>query len=196
MTRSSLNIIHWNSRGIRNKIPEIQSIAINTHILCLQETLITSASQFNISGFKHVNLVSSSSNVHGLSTLIHNDYQFSIVDCNALALPSVEVLGIRLYCSLAESLYIFNIYHHPGINTPFSFYRKLFGLSSSYKYVIFLSDFNARHSDWHDFRTDSQGENISRACDAFGLVVLNNGSPTFLSSPNFSSSIIDISIVI
>jgi len=49
MPKSSLNIIYWNARGIRNKIPELQSLANDVHILCLQETLITKANQVNIS---------------------------------------------------------------------------------------------------------------------------------------------------
>jgi len=68
------------------------------------------------------------------------------------------------------------------------------GFSSANNYVLFLGDFNAHHTDWHDSRIDSQGEIISRACDIFNLIVLNDGLPTFLSSPNLSSSVIDLSI--
>jgi len=78
---------------------------------------------------------------------------------------------------------------------PFFFYRKLFDFASTNKYVLFVGDFNAHHSDWHDPRTDSQGENISRVCDAYHLVIANDSSATFLSSPSSSSSVIDLSIV-
>jgi len=56
-----------------------------------------------------------------------------------------------------------------------------------------MGDFNVHHSDRHDPRTDPQGENISRACDSLRLI-MNDGSPTFLSSPDFFSSVIDLSI--
>jgi len=194
MANSSLNVIHWNCRGARNKIPDIQNISNNIHVLCLQETLITLPSQINISCFKHVGLVSDSPSIRGLSTFIRNDYNFSILDCKDFAHPSVEIQEIILHCSLSEPLYIFNIYRHPGTNTPFSFYSKLLGFSSANKYILFLGDFNAHHTDWYDSKTDSQGEAISRACEAFGLIILNDGFPTFLSSPNFSSSVIDLSI--
>jgi len=168
MVRPSLNIIHWNCRDARNKIPEIQSIATNAHIICLQETLITATNQLNIPGFKHVNLISRPPGICGLSIFIRDDFQFSIMDCSTFATPSVEVQGIRLHCPLNEPLYIFNLYHHPGSNTLFSFYRNVFGLSSLYKYIIFLGDFNAHHFDWHDSRVDSQGDSISRVCEALG----------------------------
>jgi len=194
MARPSLNIIHWNCRGARNKIPEIQNIATNAHIICLQETLITATNQLYIPGFNHVALISRPPGIRGLSIFIRDDFQFSTMDCNTFATPSVEVLGIRLYCPLNEPLYIFNLYRHPGSNTPFSFYRNLFGLSSLYKYIIFLGDFNAHHFDWHDSRVDSQGDSISRVCEALGLVIMNDSSPTFLSSLNLASTVIDLTI--
>jgi len=40
---------------------------------------------------------------------------------------------------------------------------------------------------------DLQGEHISRACEDHYLVIMNDGSPTFMFSPNVSS-IIDLSI--
>jgi len=54
-----------------------------------------------------------------------------------------------------------------------------------YSYQICtVGDFNAHHSDWEDQRTDLQGEYISRACEDYHLVIMNDGSPTFMSSPN------------
>jgi len=50
------------------------------------------------------------------------------------------------------------------------------------------------HPDWEDHHTDSQGERISQESEACHLVIMNDGRPTFLSSPSFSSSVIDLSI--
>jgi len=67
-------------------------------------------------------------------------------------------------------------------------------LFSTQKYVLFVGDFNAHHSDWEDQRTDLQGEYISRACEDYYLVIMNDGSPTFIYAPNVSSSTIDLTI--
>jgi len=156
----------------------------------LQETLIISPCQFRITGFKQVSLHSTSSSIRGLCTLIRNDFNYSTLDCNAFSHASVELLGIQLHCSL-DKLHIFNIYRPPNSNTSSSFYSNLFAFALINKYVLFVGDFNVHYSDWEDHRTDSQGEHISWACEAFHLVIINDGSPTFLSS---SSSVIDLSI--
>jgi len=123
--KTSINIIHWNCRGARNKLPEIQGIANNVQVLCLQETLITSSCQFKVNGFKQVNFYSISANIRGLCTLIRDDYNYTNLDCSAFSHPSAEILGTRID-SLDEPVYIFNIYRHPNRNTPSSFYNNLF----------------------------------------------------------------------
>jgi len=84
---------------------------------------------------------------------------------------SVEIFGIQLHCSLDEPLHIFNVYRHPNSNTPFSFYSNLFAFASTNKYVLFVGDFNAHHSDWEDHRIDLQGEHISRTYETHHLVM-------------------------
>jgi len=160
----------------------------------MQEILITSSSHLKINGFKQINLLSSSPKIRGLSTLIRNDYCYSIMDCTDFSHTSVEIHGVQLVCSLDEPLYIFNIYRHPNTNTSLSFYTKIFAFATTHKYVLFLGDFNAHHSDWENSKTDIQGERISQACDAHHLVIMNDGSPTFQPSPNVAPSVIDLSI--
>jgi len=192
--KTSINIIHWNCRGARNKLPEIQGIANNVQILCLQKTLITPSCQFRINDFKQVNFYSTSPNIRGLCTLIRGDYNYTNLDCSAFSHPSVEILGIRIDCSLDESIYIFNIYCHPNRNTSSFFYSNLFAFASTQKYVLFIGDFNGHHSDWEDRRTDLQEEYVSRASEDYHLVIMNDGSPIFMSAPNVSSSTIDLTI--
>jgi len=161
-------------------------------VLCLQETLITSPSHLRINGFNQLNLYASSSNIRGISTLINCDYSYAPLDCSAFLHTSVEIIGTQIDCSLDEPLIIFNIYRHPNTNTPPYFYNKLFAFTSTHKYVLFLGDFNAHHSDWEDSHTDLQGERISQTSEGYNLVIMNDGRPTFQSSPNFSTSIIDL----
>jgi len=169
-------------------------MASKAQILCLQETLLAHPHRFKIRGFKQVNYFSNSPNTRGLCILIRDDYEFVNLDCSGFCHASVEILGIQVNCSLDEPIFIFNIYRHPNRNTPFSFYSNLFAFALTHKFVLFVGDFNAHHSDWEDTRTDLQGEHISKACEDCRLVIMNDGSPTFMSSPSVSSSIIDLSI--
>jgi len=82
------------------------------------------------------------------------------MDCTDFSHASVEILGVQLVCSLDEPLYIFNIYRHPNTNTPLSFYTKIFAFATTYKYMLFLGDFNAHHLDWENSKWTFRG-NVS-----------------------------------
>jgi len=90
--------------------------------------------------------------------------------------------------------YTFLIFTVIQILIHFLLFSNLFVFALAHKYVLFVGNFNAHHSDWEDQKTDPQGEHISRTCEDHHLVMMNDGSPTFLSPPNFSFSIIDLSI--
>jgi len=123
---------------------------------------------------------------------IRNDFHFSIIDCQHFSHSSIEIIGIRLHCSLDSSIALFNNYRHLNTNITFSFFSALFSAAVAYKYS--LGDLNAHHQAWGDPRINGQGEIILRASDANNLLFLNDGSYTFMSSSGTSSSVIDLSI--
>jgi len=127
-------------------------------------------------------------------TAIRTDYRFSLADLSHLFHPSLEMQAILLYCSLDSPVLIVNLYRHPNSKTPSSFYNNLFAVISTYKYSLIVGDFNAHHHAWGDLRVDRQGDVIMRACDTPSLIILNDGSPTFISSSGHASSNIDLSI--
>jgi len=116
------------------------------------------------------------------------------VDLAHLSHPSVEMQAISLHCSLDSPILIINLYRHPNFKTPHVFYSNLFAAASSYKYSLIIGDFNAHHQAWGDTRVDGQGDAIVRACDAHGMIILNDGLPTFISSSGHATSTIDLTI--
>jgi len=90
---------------------------------------------------------------------------------------------------------IFNLYRHPNTNIPFSVYSNLIAMASASKYVLLLGDLNAHHHAWGDTRVDRQGELILQACDDNQLIILNDGSPTFIASSGTFESTIDLTII-
>jgi len=78
--------------------------------------------------------------------------------------------------------------------TFFFFYSNLFPATSTSKYSLVLSDFNANHHAWDDLRIDGQYEFVIRAYNAHGMVILNEGSSNFISFSGSASSTIDLSI--
>jgi len=54
-------------------------------------------------------------------------------------------------------------------------------MATTYKYSFILGDFNAHHHVWGDVNVDGQEDSIVRASDAYNFIIMNDGSPTFLS---------------
>jgi len=192
--RSSLQVLHWNCRGALSSLPDIQYLANNYQIICIQESLLLPSSNFNVLGFHCLRSDVSRPGTRGLCILIRKDFRFSLLNLSNLSHPSTETLAVLIHCSLESPLLIINFYRHPNSKTPSSFFSYLFSAISSYKYSLIVGDFNAHHHAWGDPRTDGQGDAILRACDAHNLIIMNDGAPTFLSSSGNSTSTIDLSI--
>jgi len=191
---SPLQLVHWNCRGASGALPEILCLAKDFQVICIQETILLPVSNFRIPGFTCVRKDINSPGARGLCTAIRTDFCFSVVDINHLSHSSLEMHAILLQCSLDSPVLIINMYRHPNARTPFSFYDNLFSAISSYKYILVVGDLNAHHHAWGDPRMDCQGDAIMRACDAHSMVVINDGSSTFISSSGHASSVIDLTI--
>jgi len=191
--RASLHVLQWNCRGARDKLLELQQLALNCHIICLQESLLSAESNISISGFNSVRIDAVGPGLRGLCFFVKNVYSFSIVDLSGLSHPSVEISGILVNCSLDSPLIIINVYRHPSAHTPSSFFRNLFAFLSSNKYALMVGDFNAHHQAWNSNKQDRVGEYIYRSCESENIVILNDGLCTHIAPPGASDSIIDLS---
>jgi len=162
--------------------------------MCIQESLLWSHNYFRINGFKVIRNDIVAFNKRGTCILIRENLTFNIFDLSSYYHPSWEIQGIILPLDDDnDSLVIINVYRHPNQITPFNIFNLLFtALTNNFCKVVFVGDFNAHHLDWEDFLTDFQGERISQESEAYHLVIMNDGCPTFQSSPNFSTSIIDL----
>jgi len=149
----------------------------------------------SISGFNSVRMDINGPNLRGLCLFVRKDFNFSVIDISGLSHHSAEVLGISVQCSLDSPVVLLNVYRHPNSFTPFSFFRNLFSFISTYKYAILLGDFNAHHTAWDDGRQNRSGEYIYRNLETFGVVIMNDGSSTYISPPGASSSVIDLTFV-
>jgi len=193
LSRVPLRVLQWNCRGAWDKITDLQRLALDYQVMCLQESILYPTSIVSIPGFRTVRFDITRPGLRGLCTLIRSDYGFSVVDLSGISHPTVEILGVSLSCSLDSPVLIFNMYRHPNSQTPSSFFRKLFSYISSFKYAILLGDFNAHHYTWDNGKQDRSGEYIYRNFESTNLVLLNDGSCTHISPPGISNSTIDLS---
>jgi len=149
---------------------------------------------FNISGFRTIRSDATAPGVRGLCSLIRSDYLSSVVDCSALSHPSLEIIAVNLHCFLDAPILILNLYRHLNIKTPFSVYNGLLTMASTFEYALLLGDFNAHHHAWGNARVDHHEEFILHAYDDYQMVLLNDGSSTFISFAGTTVSTVDLTI--
>jgi len=174
-------------------LTELQQLAVDCQIICLQETLLSVQSNISIPGFNCIRSDAMNPGLRGLCFFVKNTYSFSAHDLIGLSHLTVEVFGIFVNCSLDLLLVILNVYRHPNVQTPFSFFRNLFSFLSFKKYALMVENFNAHHQVWNSTKQDRMGEYISRNFESANIVILNDGSCTHIAPPGLSDSVIDLS---
>jgi len=64
-------------------------------------------------------------------------------------------------------------------------------MASAFKYSLIVSNFNAYNHAWEGLKINGQGKLIIRACDAHHMIILNDGSSTFISPSGLTNLVID-----
>jgi len=189
-----IRILQWNCCDIRSKLPQLQIIACDADIMCIQESILWPHNSFWLKGFKVFRNDITSPNQRGICMLVRENLIFSNIDLTIFKYPSWEIQGLSLSL-VDDSIAIVNIYRHPNLHTPYKVYNQLFtALSNKYRKFIIVGDFNAHHSWWGCCYDDSSGKTLSTAIDTHRLIILNDRlSPTFF-HPSAKHSIIDLAI--
>jgi len=145
-----IQILQWNCRGIRGKLPQLQAFANEYdvmciqvsllwahNIMCIQESLLWPHNFFNINGFKTIRKDITVSNQQGICILVRDNLAFSTLNLNAFDHTTFEALGIVLHCD-NEPIVIINIYRRPNQYTPLTAIDQLYSaMLNKYKKVIF-----------------------------------------------------------
>jgi len=175
-TVNACQIFHWNCKKALSSLSDIQFLFNSYQIICIQESLLLRSYNFNVSGFHCLRSDVSRPGIRNLCTFIRKDFRFSLLDLSNFSYPSIEILAVLLHCSLDSPLLIINLYRHSNSKTPFFFYLFAAITNASYKYSLLVADFNAHNHGWGDPKIDSQGNTVLRACDAYNLIILNDGA--------------------
>jgi len=153
-----------------------------------------------ISGFNPVRSDINGPNLRGLCLFVRRDFHFSVIDVSEISHysdHSVEIQGVSVQCSLEElpRWFCLTCTDTQTLLHLFHFFAAFF-LLFQHKYAILVDDFiNAHHPAWDDGRQNRSGEYIFRNLETFNVVILNDGTSTYIPSPGSSSSIIDLTFV-
>jgi len=189
-----IRILQWNCCGIRSKLPQLQIIACEADIICIQESILWPNNNFWLKGFKVFRNDITSPNQRGVCMLVRENLTFSNIDLTLFKHPSWEIQGLSLSL-VDDSIAVVNLYRHPNLHTPYNMYNQLFtALSNKYHKFIIMGDFNAHHLWWGCGYDDSPGKTLSSAIDAHRLIILNDRLSPTLFHPSANHSIIDLAI--
>jgi len=89
-----IRFMQWNCCGIKCKLPQLQSIAREVDVICIQESLLSPRTNFWLKDFNIIRNDIVSPNQRGICTLIRDNLTFTSVDLSLFNHPSWEIQGI------------------------------------------------------------------------------------------------------
>lgn len=107
----------------------------------------------------------------------------------------LETICIEIPAS-PKPLLIASIYKHPGPSDSLlweNFFTSFNCFTSAH--IIITGDFNAHHTSWGSHHSDSSGKLLLESSQEHHFFPINDGTPTRLSHPRNSPSVIDLTFV-
>ena len=186
------NILQWNINGYINNYSELQLLIKSRYpkIIALQETHLHNTPHYSIipKNYKyiHTNDIDSTDTAkRGLALLVSNNVQFSNLQLRT------NILAQAIEIKSDVTFVIINTYISP---TDQISERDLLTLISSInKPVLIMGDLNAWSPEWGSRTFNSRGQLISTFIENNNLMILNDKSPTHLSTRS-SLTNVDVSL--
>lgn len=148
--------------------------------------------KYRVSGY-HGHFDSRHDGYGGAGILLNSRYNFAVLDvhiqsdkiqCAAIRIPSINLTIVAVYVS-----------PHVGAAEMKTDLDNVFLQLGTYNKVIIGGDFNSHHVLWGNDICDKKGEELMTAINNSNLLILNDGSKTFVPlEPNRKSTAIDISL--
>ncbi|XP_024086357.1 uncharacterized protein LOC112128432 [Cimex lectularius] len=184
------NILQWNVRGLKNNEEGLQRIIRYKQpmVIALQETHLLPGKKYHLRGFSCV-----SREIHpepggrahgGVALYINEKFKYDKLTLHT----EIQAIAIKIKTPL--EMILCNIYlpdrrwHHTEIKRI---------IDQLPRPCLILGDFNSDNTMWGSETTDSRGDRIEDIIDEYGMVLLNNGNPTYISIYTGRFSAIDLS---
>lgn len=187
---STLRILQLNCNGLRRRIAEIVRFMEQNsiQIAALQETKLNSTMDLNVPNYTLVREDREKDKGGSIAFLVHSDIKFRTIklNINHSQLDSMEQQAIAVM-SLNSEVTLINVYIPPSSSCPNAYVANISHLLNSDDCIV-MGDFNAHHSLWHSAKEDdSRGNDLAEQVDHSHFGILNDDSPTRVTSACVSS---------
>lgn len=164
-------------------------------IAILSEIWIKSDESFNFTGYKFVKKCRDKG-YGGVGLLISNEIAYSVISLPQL--HPIEAIAIKTI-NTKDTLMIISVYIPPSIGNSQlkpSLLNLIDLIDKSNVTTILAGDFNSHHPTWNNLnKSCPRGEMLAQILENTNLIVMNDGNPTTIRSPNSTQSAIDLTIV-
>lgn len=188
---SSLVILQWNCRSIRDKKDDLQLLISthNPHIIALCETWLLEKHRLSIHGYS----IARRDRIDGYGGVLiacRNDLVASTLTINS----TFECIGCTIDLNSGNKIAIASIYlpSPPGTQPTGPELDLLVAQIPEPRFI--LGDFNAHGQQWGGQADDRRAIILMKVFDDNNLVSLNTGEPTRIACPPIVSSALDISL--
>ena len=190
MTSKRLNIIHINTQGIRNKIPDI-ALLIQEHkpdILLLQETWLNSTDPLvlNFNNYK-TSEYRRTGGGGGLAICIKSDITHSF-SSKLTTNKGNEVMSAKIDDSKGNFIEIFNLYNNRTKNIDTNFISDT--LVDNDKLII--GDLNCKHPKWGSKKVNPGGKILNQELKKYNIDHSFHNTPTRITNTN--EDVLDIAL--
>eukprot|EP00971_Amphidinium_carterae_P348335 6490438-Amphidinium_carterae.1 len=198
-TLRSLRILQHNIRGFKTHKAELERYLSFTevHVLCLQETWLTSKDAAALRGYELAcradRVLGAKSSGGGVLIFVSEQVKYDQLVVQLPSGHSADACGVEVQLNGMKTFKILNVYLPPverGVEVQRSDVRPIL---DALQFDLLVADINAHHGSW-DFEghEDARGEELFDLCCERNLVTLNTGEPTRFSL--LSSTAPDVSI--
>ena len=194
VSRMKRKIISWNCQGINAKKLNLQNIILETQpdIICLQEVQINPNDILpNFKGYQsYFNCKPTVTRAHGgTGLLIKPDIPQSAINITS----GLQVTSVKV--TIEHTISICSIYISEAdwrSTNPIEIKNLIQNIPHP---KIVTGDWNARNRLWHSDSNCYKGETLEKIFDELNMVVIDENSPTHISTAHNSCSHIDVTIV-
>jgi len=178
MANENHKILQWNSQGVANKKDELCDMIQRGKytILAVQETMLSDRHKFRLPNFQCIRRSGHyNRRAHGGVAVFYHD---SVPAMEVSITSEIQAVAVRV--QLHKLITICSVYSSRSHNISVRLLDDLY--SQLPKPVIIMGDFNGYNHLWGSQSTDARGRDIEAFINSKNLTILNDGSPTRVSS--------------
>lgn len=174
-------ILQWNCNGFRSQYEELQ-LLVNKHmpkIITLQETRTNPSTNTTLKEYETI-FSHRPSGQGGVAIAIKTGIKYKTVQL----ISTLEAIAVEV--NIPRKMTVCSIYLSPNQQISKQEIENI--LDRLPKPFILSGDFNAHHNHWGSKKDDSRGKIIESIINDRNLIILNDGSPTFIHSGNLNGN--------